>query len=109
MKGRTASILYCATLAACTAGSAAWTSDVCGCAPAWASLRNSFQLPVSAVAKADDFTLQKVQLAAQGLVGHTVAIADLPDTGSGSSCHAVPAGALCEWNLWYRGSQAKGY
>ena len=42
-------------------------------------------------------------------MGKTIAIGDLPDTGSGESCRATQAGAVCEWKLWKKDGQSKGY
>ncbi|KAB8196206.1 hypothetical protein FKV24_004475 [Lysobacter maris] len=94
-------------LSACTLIGTAWSSDVCGCAPAWSSL--AVDLGLQDVASAEALTLATVQAAADRYAGKPLHLADLPDTGSGKSCVTVSTGARCEWKLWHRPPSAKGY
>jgi hypothetical protein len=94
-------------LGACALVGASWSSDVCGCAPAWTNL--AVDLGLSNVDDADDLTLSTVQGAAGTYIGKQLSLADLPDTGSGDSCVPGPGGARCNWKLWYCPPQYKGY
>ncbi len=109
MKLRDIRLVVPALLAVCAACSASWTSDVCGCIPAWASLRESLQLPYQNYRSVDDLTLIDVRTGSRRLLGRPLNLSELPDTGSGTSCRTVPTGARCEWKLSFRGPQAKGY
>jgi hypothetical protein len=93
--------------AACSLGAATWSSDVCGCSPAWQVLASDLEL--TGANQAEDLTLAAVQQAASRQVGLPLQLSALPDTGSGESCSAMASGARCSWQLWSQGTSMKGF